>query len=86
MGTEKSHTDARNNCQRGPATAHPPEGPGSIPEHSKPDSLGAKGNPLRDASAKTAALKGANSSQISVMVQGDASSNDSLEKLAGEAQ
>ena len=48
-----------------------------IPGHSKLDSLEAKGKHLADTSRKNAAVKGANSSQSSLMVQRDASVNDS---------
>lgn len=57
-----------------------------IPGHSKLDFLEAKGNHLADTPAKNAALKGANSSQTSVVVQKDTSPNDSLEKLVRKGQ
>ena len=54
--------------------------------HSKLDSLEAKGNYSADISAKNAVLKGINSSQTTVMVQWDISTNDNLEKPAREAK
>ena len=57
-----------------------------IPGHSKLEFLEAKGNHLTDISARHAVLKGTNSSQTSVMIKRDISTNDNLEKLAREAQ
>ena len=54
--------------------------------HSKLDSLEAKGNYIAGISTRKAALKGTNSSQTSVIVQGDIFPNDNLEKLARKAQ
>ena len=54
--------------------------------HSKLDSLETKGNHLAAISARNAALKMTNNSQISVMVQRDIFPNDNLEELATEAQ
>ena len=52
-----------------------------ILEHSKLDSLEAKGNHLADIFARNVVFKGTNSSQTSVMVQTDISPNENLEKL-----
>ena len=54
--------------------------------HSKLDFLDARVNHLADNKVRNAALKGTNSSQTSVMIQRDISTNDNLEKMAGEAQ
>ena len=55
-----------------------------VPEHSKLDSLEAKGN-LTDISTKNTALKAIND-QISVMVQRDALLNDNLEEVTRDVQ
>ena len=49
-----------------------------ILRHSKLDSLEAKGSNLADISARNAALKGTNHSQISLMVQRDIFPNDNF--------
>lgn len=51
-----------------------------VPGHSKINSLEAKGNNLIDISTKNTILKGIND-QISVLVLGDALTNDNLEEL-----
>ena len=51
-------------------------------EHSKLDFLEARVYHLADNNARNAALKGTNSSQTSIMIQRDISTNDHLEKLA----